>query len=85
MRIDVTQEDIDNGEMFKFTDCPIARAVRRETGMHAWVSNRMVSIRNPETDVSEPPLKMINLPPVAVDFIIRFDANQPVTPICFEL
>ena len=75
--IDVTQEDIDQGERDKCRRCPIALAMKRVFpgkvslvyGTVAWV------------DLD----RYADLPDEAQQFIMYFDEGEPVEPFSFSL
>lgn len=75
LEIDVTQDDIDNGIPHSFSNCAIARAVRRRTGIKDIGVSRVVFVNLTEWQ----------LPVGAIDFIRRFDNNEPVVPQKFKL
>lgn len=76
MKITVTKQDISRGIPKNFRRCPIARAIRRATGIK---------------DVKALPGyasvlgRYTHLPLVATDFIYRFDAGVDVEPFTFSL
>lgn len=79
VRIDVTQDDIDNGERDSCDACPIARALHRVGYPRAEVYR--ASWWPGDHDRSHVPL-----PPSAMAFVQRFDAGrEPVVPGTFVL
>lgn len=79
MRIQVTQQDIDQGICGSPSRCPISRAVKRATGetdvstgdlILFWTAGRRVAYRTPAS---------------AASFITRFDSDLSVAPFEFEL
>ena len=78
MKIRITDEDIEQGVPCSPSRCPVARAIRRDTGSAAsnltvngatiWIGN--VYYRTPSS---------------AFDFIFDFDHGDPVAPFEFEL
>jgi hypothetical protein len=76
MKIQVTQQDIDEGVAESCHDCPVALAIERATLGDVRVWRREVSIYK----IGRKPL-----PLTATDFIDHFDAREPVQPFEFEL
>lgn len=77
MKIQVTQEDIDNGVRASCKFCPVASAIRR-----AFNNKAVVRTYNLDVSIND---KLILLPLEAVDFILLFDAEVKVKPFEFEL
>lgn len=82
MKIRVTKKDIKNGVRESFTQCPIAKAVRR-AGVCFYQINKGAVILHGET-TSEGGHK-IKLPASAKRFIGRFDTRNEVKPFMFNL
>ena len=80
MKIEVTQDDIDNGLRIDCELCPVAKAIVRATGKQARVSAVGVFFF-PET----PSAKQIFLPSKVQLFIKSFDRKEPVQPFSFDL
>lgn len=76
LTVEVTQEDIDQGECGVPTNCPIARAIRRVT------KHEYVSVGSWSAGVG--PL-IVNLPYDAIRFVEEFDSRHTVKPFRFEL
>lgn len=85
MRIDVTQEDIDNGTPKNCGKCPIALAAKR-----AFINNNLeftdlyvtlffLVVENKENKT------VFDLPRESDRFITFFDQNQKVLPFSFEV
>jgi hypothetical protein len=79
MKIQVTEEDIRNGEQMNTCECPIARALKRN-GLKARVLEKYVAFGEWPHPVVE-----IDLPHVAVRKIENFDNTGYMTPFTFEL
>lgn len=79
MRINVTQDDIDNG-VSSCVWCPVARAVARATEMY-------VEVTATDIWIGHTPLvgRFVDTPEAAADFILQFDTNRKVQPFEFEL
>jgi hypothetical protein len=74
--VQVTEEDIRDGQRHSCLSCPVAKAIGRATGKWCqvvcscwWLRNRI-------------PLR---LPDDAITFIDRFDRQLAVKPISFEI
>lgn len=77
MKIQVTQEDIDKGLCRSPAHCPVAIAIRRETGNSATVYAPVVFING---------LDVVELPDDASAFVNKFDRGlELVEPFEFEL
>jgi hypothetical protein len=76
IKIEVTQEDIDNGFRASSLGCPIARAVNRVFKTNnAAVLDLVLSVNN----------RGWHMPEVATEFVHNFDAGKPVKPFVLEL
>ena len=75
IKVKVMQEDIDRGLRCSTAYCPIAYAIRRETGSSASVG-RVVFINA---------LDIAKLPVAAAMFVVAFDRGDFVEPFEFEL
>lgn len=76
--VDVTQEDIDHGEIGECETCPIARAISRAVGKTALViADNFCFDHNDMTDYP--------LPKVASDFVRQFDSGVDVSPFSFPI
>jgi hypothetical protein len=79
--IDVTQEDIDHA---KECFCPVEHAFHRILGNHETV------VGPADLNFYTPlrwygPTGQIPLPPIAQEFIKRYDEQRPVEPFTFEV
>lgn len=75
MKIQVTQQEIDNGTRQKASCCPVALAVSLATQRDARVT----------ADTIRFGWKVYITPEPAASFIEAFDAGEPVSPFEFEL
>ena len=82
MRVEVTQEDIDNGRPGIPGLCALALAMSRHlaAGEQAIVGPYMAFVRKDEKYI-----RSYLLSPAAVEFVRNFDYRQPVKPQAFEL
>lgn len=84
LQVQVTQEDIDKGEMGSCCKCPIARAVQRAAlTHHVTVQEEHIHWRHPEL----PRWYRASTPGIAADFMADFDGwfreeTDPPTPVC---
>jgi hypothetical protein len=76
IRIEVTAEDIATGKMMHGDECPVALALRRETGVK-WLVGSHYTV-HPDDGYK------VDLPPIATDFVYSFDRELPVEPFSFE-
>lgn len=76
IKIEVTQEDIDNGARSDAEFCPIARAARRQ-GLEWYVTPRYIYDRDKDRN--------LKLPEEARNFIDFFDCHIAVEPFSFEV
>lgn len=79
--IRVTQEDIDDGEPYVPSRCPVALAWVREYGGHASIRGHHGRF----TDKTNWHTGLIRLPAQAVEFIQTFDVGKEVGPIEFHI
>ena len=77
----ITQEDIDKGEREESDACPIALALRRETGKDYEVLGDEIVLYDPDTCGR---LEQYDLSQKAQDFIITYDDGFPVLPTTFD-
>lgn len=75
MKIEVTQEHIDGGEMTNPISCPVALALAEATGLEFW------SVWG---DHAERDRALIDLPKEAADFVGFFDQGDSVQPFSFD-
>jgi len=78
VKIDVTAEDIHKGIKGNCYRCPVALALRRTTETLLEVSSYCIRVYSF-------PIRDIQLPEIAVDFIKRFDRGKLVKPFKFYL
>jgi hypothetical protein len=77
VEINVTDEDIKNGERADCELCPIACAARRAGIDYALVNTTYILVG--------PMAVRIALPTEAQAFVIEFDSGQPVQPFTFTI
>ncbi len=81
--IEVSQEDINHGNRSSCRHCPVARALNRATGRRWSVGTRsFVELINNNIDQKLP---YFGIPPIASEFIRRFDEESPVQPFAFTV
>lgn len=80
MKIDVTRDDITQGEPRNPCACPVALALQRHQ-IAAIVSKSFIRIRSEKTTV----LNDVYTPSSVAAFIARFDVGLPVLPFSFEI
>ncbi len=80
MKIQVTQEDINQGVRQECEKCPIALAVIRAIGPQA--ATMRISVDDAWVDIGE---ESWCLPRSAARFVSDFDSGKAVTPFEFEL
>ncbi len=76
MKINVTQNDINQGRIASADCCPVARAIRRQTGREALVGPMYCDISDQEN---------IPLPEEVRRFICDFDCGIEGKPFSFYL
>lgn len=76
MIIAVTQEDIESGQAYHCTFCPVALAV------HRLFPEKKVMVTKWFVWLNE---SQCELPDCAVNWVCDFDMGRPVQPITFEL
>jgi len=81
MRIEVTQDDIEQGIPCDSVYCPIGRAIERTTGREAGVTDIFLRIGRHD----ENPHYVRPVPQAMIAFMHAFDSRQPVEPIAFDL
>ena len=77
MKITVTQNDIDSGYQYSCECCPVALAIRRDTGRKAIVGNFRVSFEDGSG--------FYDLPFDVSESIQHFDNGAQIDPFEFEL
>jgi hypothetical protein len=80
MKIEVTQQDIDNGRRCDPDCCPIGRALSRAGVSHYGVVGAAVMIEDAAHTARPLPL-----PSEVRNWIVEFDGSRPVEPITFNL
>ena len=76
MQIEITQDDIDNGERGRTDRCPIALALRRVPGAERTSAGRIsCTINN----------KVYRMSAAAQRFVVAFDHDKPVRPMRFAI
>lgn len=83
MKIQVTQDHIDNGTVKDACLCPIALAIRDATGAAHF--DVIVSTHGWSHYNGNKLLGNYELPVDATNFITKFDLGEPVSPFEFEL
>lgn len=83
MIINVTQEDIENGIRHSCFSCPIALAVKRETGCNCSVESANFHLKARIFMMGS--YEAYFPGKEAEDFINNFDGGKPVKPFSFEL
>jgi hypothetical protein len=81
MKIEVTQEDIDKAVRGDPFCCPIALAVKRQSGKDVYVRSKWISLDSNDGCSRE----KIFLSLKAADFIYKFDHGIKVEPFIFEI
>jgi len=87
MKIDVTQEDIDQGQLGHCNRCPVARAVLRviENKYFISVTAWRITFYNNSRLHDEDIVHREQMPIFAERWIENFDRRIPVVPFSFEL
>lgn len=78
MRVRVEHWDIINGRRTAPDHCPVALAVRRQSG------RSKIAVSSYSVDLLDG-MKDAELPPEARQFVRDFDSGRPVKPFSFEL
>jgi hypothetical protein len=81
VRVRVTEEDIREGVAEACRECPIALAVRRECNPKVDVS----VMRKVAISMIPHPVYQHRLSTAATNFMVKFDASKPVSPIEFDM
>lgn len=79
MKIEVTQEDINNGKQGNATACPIALAATRAFKVSVLVGYSLLIVGEVWRG------RTYKLSPAAYDFRRSFDVGEPVQPFTFEV
>lgn len=79
--IDVTKEDIDNGQRGQCNTCPIALAIKRATGAACFVDKFSVSIWR---DGEPCAIRAVYTPLEVSTFVKSFDKGYAVRPFSFS-
>lgn len=78
-KFEIQQSDIDQGTRCSSDNCPIARAIERETGKQVSVTKDTIVIWDARGfDTIETPPKSVTR------FVEAFDAGDPVEPFSFR-
>lgn len=86
MKIEITQEDIDQGQRHKPCLCPVALAVIRATGKReVYVHSSVIQILDISRLTGVKLQKSYRTSVEVNKFIVDFDYGQPVRPFTFEL
>ena len=80
-RVNVTQDNIDNGTKGSHHSCPVAQALHDATGQIWWVTGKTAG----RGDRFVTSCRFFELPRRVVDFIDTFDKGQSVGPFAFTL
>lgn len=85
VRVEVTAEDIDLGIQGTMSGCPIARAIKRATGVAWLIGGRGgIGVYPPAlSSLTVAPLPVAPLPQVAQAFAAAFDEGRSVAPFVF--
>lgn len=83
MRIEVTQEDINNGRRKSCNACPVALAVKRATQAREVSIHEQVGYFAASSFVTH--MDVFDLPSEAIEFIDNFDYGNSVRPFAFEV
>lgn len=78
--IEVTAEDIAEGVPKDDCECPVARAIKRATGLRTSVAELGISVNCYYPDSVE-----VRTPDEVREFVTRFDAGSGVEPFSFLL
>jgi len=83
IEVDVTQEDINNGEQGKYRICPIALAVNRKlTNHYCGVTPYDIFLYKKDTNGF---VTCLDVPNKVTDFMLDFDTEKEVKPFKFNL
>lgn len=84
MKIDVTEQDIQDGMKDDIYSCPIAlaatRVLKKRKGLIVVVKNKSISFWDDYTDIQK-----ITLPKNAQNFIDKLDSEKKVKPFSFTI
>lgn len=80
MKIRVIRDDIRKGKRKSLCECPVARALKRQTPFSKiTVCSALTFIQSNGGSV------VVDAPKAVSDFITKFDLGEPVKPFTFEL
>lgn len=82
MKIDVTQEDINRGKKGSILSCPIALAVKRQTGLH--VVHAYCGAVEYSLAPREGKWMRGDYPKEVQDWVMAYDSFRHVLPISFD-
>lgn len=97
LTVDVTQKTIDESKHRAICSCPIANSIKRslappeqipkldDVSVHLKDGFLTLFERAPTTLWMTRSLYKFDLPVVAIDFVAKWDANEPVSPINFDI
>jgi hypothetical protein len=87
--VQVTQEDIADGERYACCECPVALALKRATGREWFVTGVFLNLLKPGQSFTDSGVAAVELtldtPQEVKTFIHAFDENDPVKPFTFEI
>jgi hypothetical protein len=81
MKVDVTQEDIEQGRSGSASSCPVALAVTRATGRKCGVTQDYLYFYGSKGQL----LGGLALPPYVTRAIVQFDSTESMKPFSFKL
>ncbi|SRR6266487_4225124 len=86
-QVEVTQEDIDHGIRMNCVDCPIALAIKRQTGKFARVMEQFVCLFRDEKEYRENPRlgEWFAMDRTGVILVDAFDRGHPTKPVIVVL
>lgn len=89
MRLEVTEEDIQNGTQLDGSSCALAlafdRAIQPGEGRRVSVGLHRAYVLERDRDYGEVSVCTYQLPPEAATFILAFDKDRSVVPTTFEV
>lgn len=88
LTIQVTADDIAQGKMQSAVSCPVALALRRITGLRAYVLSRWVSLVSDDYCGGCADVVTVFSPPEVMDFVTSFDFSRSAvvpTELTFEV
>lgn len=85
MLVEVTQDDIDNGQPRKGESCPVALAINRAIGQGYCIVGQAILIFNDANGWTYANGRTYAMPRIVRQFIHEFDNIRTGTPFTFEL